>query len=210
MALNSYTNLKAAIADWLNRSDLTTVIDDFIDAAEARFKRDAALWEEVKTTLSVSADSVALPDGFREPMDLYHDGGTYYGPIKIVNVAQIAEQRDNAGGGTGVPRFAAYVQDGGAVIFAPSPDTTYTLTIRFKRAIDALGASQATNWILTNHPDIYLYGALVESAPYLKDDARAAMWEARLKGAIEEVRLLKDRQRFGGKLVARPQRALGE
>lgn len=210
MALDSYANLKTAIADWLNRSDLSTVVDDFIDAAEARFKRNTALWEEVKTALSVSAASTALPSGFREPIALYHDGSTYYGEIEIVSLAKVLEWRDRHGGGTGVPKFAAYTQDGTAVIVAPAPDTTYTLTIHYKRAIDALSGTQTTNWILTNHPDIYLYGALVESAPYLKDDARVGMWEGRLASAIEEVRLLKDAQRFSGKLVARPTKAFGE
>ena len=64
--------------------------------------------------------------------------------------------------------------------------------------------------MLAEYPDIYLYGALVESAPYLKDDARLTVWEGRLQSAITEVRILKDRERFGGKLVARPTRALGE
>ena len=38
MALTTYTELKASLANWLNRSDLTTEIaDDFIKLAEADF-----------------------------------------------------------------------------------------------------------------------------------------------------------------------------
>jgi hypothetical protein len=184
MALDTYANLKTAIADWLNRSDLGTVVDDFIDAAEAKFKRNEALWEEIET---------------------------YYGPIEITSPENVAYHRDRWNGASGVPKYAALTQDGSAVMFAPEPDTTYNLTIHYRRAIDSLGASQTTNWLLTNHPDVYLYGSLVESAAYLREDERLPMWERKLATAIEDVRLLKDRQRFGGgPLVARPRRALGE
>jgi hypothetical protein len=210
MALNTYANLKTAIADWLNRSDAATVIDDFIDAAEARFKRNKALWEEVKATLAANAASVALPSGFREPIALYHDGDTYYGPLEIVSPEKIAFHRDRWDGATGVPKYAAFIKEGSAVLFAPAPDTSYSLTIHYKRAIDSLSSTQTTNWLLDTHPDIYLYGALVESAPYFREDERLPIWEKRLNEAIEEARLLKEAERFGGTLVARPRRALGE
>ena len=40
MALDSYTNLKAEIADWLDRDDLTARIDTFIDLTEAKLARE--------------------------------------------------------------------------------------------------------------------------------------------------------------------------
>jgi len=164
----------------------------------------------VKTTLAASAASVSTPSNFREPIALYHDGSTYFGPLEIVSPEKIAYHRDRWNGASGVPRYAAFVQDGGAVMFAPEPDKTYNLVIHYKRAIDALGSTQTTNWLLDNHPDIYLYGALVESAPYYRDEERLPIWERRLADAIEEVRLLKEAERFGGTLVAKPRRALGE
>ena len=39
MALGTFTELKDAIADWLDRSDLTARIPDFIALAEARINR---------------------------------------------------------------------------------------------------------------------------------------------------------------------------
>ena len=39
MALSTYTELKASVADWLNRTDLTSVIPDFIALAEAQIER---------------------------------------------------------------------------------------------------------------------------------------------------------------------------
>ena len=40
MSLSNYTGLKASIADFLNRDDLTAVIPDFITLAEAQINRD--------------------------------------------------------------------------------------------------------------------------------------------------------------------------
>ena len=51
--------------------------------------------------------------------------------------------------------------------FAPTPDTTYTATINYYKAIDALSDSATTNYILTNHPGIYLYGSLYHAANFL-------------------------------------------
>jgi hypothetical protein len=45
----------------------------------------------------------------------------------------------------------------------------------------------STNWLLTAYPDTYLYAALVESAPYLRDDERVALWRAELDRRIAEV-----------------------
>ena len=42
-----------------------------------------------------------------------------------------------------------------------------------------------TNWLLTKHPDVYLYGALLESAPYTKEDERINVWGAGLTTVID-------------------------
>ena len=53
--------------------------------------------------------------------------------------------------------------------------------------MSALSDSAETNWLLTHHPDIYLYGALLHSAPFLQEDARAQTWAALYKSAVERV-----------------------
>ena len=207
MALDTYTNLKTAIAAWLNRSDLTTPIVDFITLCEARLKREEDVYEGRYLDLTVSSARTALPTGFKEPTDLSHVGGTYYGPLEVVNTDRIHALRD---GSTGPPTHAAFQEDGQYLLVSPEPDTTYVLKLSYKHGIDVLGSSQATNWVLTNHPDLYLFGSLVESAPYLKDDGRVPLWESKFTAALAKLRIQKDRARFGGKLVARPLRALGE
>jgi len=53
--------------------------------------------------------------------------------------------------------------------------------------VPTLSDSNETNWLLTHHPDIYLYGALLHSAPYLKEDERAQTWAALYTSAVERV-----------------------
>ena len=58
---------------------------------------------------------------------------------------------------------------------------------RFK-SVTSLSVSNTTNWLLTAHPDAYLYGSLLEAAPYLMDDARLAMWATALERVLAEIR----------------------
>ena len=51
--------------------------------------------------------------------------------------------------------------------FGPSPDTSYTGYLSYYKAISALSASNTSNWMLANHPAVYLYGSLFHAANFL-------------------------------------------
>jgi len=57
------------------------------------------------------------------------------------------------------------------------------------RDVTALSDTNTTNWLLTSHPDVYLYGSLLEAEPYLKDDERAALWGTLYEQAASQVRV---------------------
>lgn len=187
MSISTFAELKSAAADWLNRSDLTSVIPNFIVLAEARLKRDPRVRRlENHGALSVDAEEETLPTDLLSLEALYHDGTTYYGPIEIVPQEVLALKKAQYGN-SGAPRFAAVVE--GSLILAPVPDSTYSLTLSYWQGITALSDANTSNWLLTSHPDVYLYATLVESAPYLKDDARATTWAALLEERLEGMRL---------------------
>ena len=191
MALvTNYSTLQDHIADTLNRADLTGVIPNFIQQFESRAKLgiEVSPGEIIplrqltdRGTIQISADGLALPTDFGLLESWYHDGATYFGPIGIVTPNQIGKLKA-AYGDTGVPQFAAIVD--GLVRFAPEPDTTYSTQLTYWRKVVSLSDTQTTNWLLTQAPDIYLYGALVEAAPYLKDDDRVALWESQLRSRV--------------------------
>ena len=166
MALSTYTELKSAIANWLNRSDLTTEIgDDFIKLVESEYNSKLRIKAMLtsKTDYSVDAETVAVPTGFLQVRDFYIVQGTNKYSLTYMPPTQM----DQVKGGSTTGRPNVYTILGTNFRFAPTPDATYTATINYYIAIDALSGSTATNWILTNHPGVYLYGSLYHAANFL-------------------------------------------
>ena len=128
---------------------------------------------------------------------LQHDGSTYYGPIDIVSLDVLPGKKAKLGD-TGVPRYGAIIDT--AIRLAPAPDTTYTLDFSYWRTVDSLSATNTTNWLLTDHPDIYLYGTLIQSAPYLKDDNRVSIWQSLYEKNLESLHSMTQNKQFGGSL----------
>jgi hypothetical protein len=196
MALATLTDLKASVADWLNRSDLTAVIPDFITLAEAALKRDPRVRRyEIGASLTCDTPTEALPVDTLSVEALYHDGPTHYGAIEIVSADMIGKLRGQLGP-TGVPQYASVSE--GLLVFAPAPDAAYTVKLMYWQTLTALSVSNTTNWLLTSHPDIYLYATLVESAPYLKDDPRIGVWRSEMEDRVMKMDLSNWNAQWGG------------
>jgi hypothetical protein len=201
-----YSSLKANVADWLNRSDLTSAIPVFIQNAESSLKRDHRVRKLQTRTLTASADDTAVPSDYGANEAMYHDGSTYYHGIEVVGAERLGELKQLFGT-TGPPAYAALLD--GVIRWAPVPDTTYTLKWAYWRKLLSLSDSQTTNWLIEEHPDIYLYAALLESAPYLKGDERLAVWGSELERRLEELHRDTERQHFSGPMSRRV-RVLGK
>jgi len=207
--ITTYATLQAHIADTLNRTDLTSVIPNFIQQFEGVAKRGITLGDGRtipirqlvdRETYSVSVDGQALPTGIDSIESLYHDGPTYYGPISMTTADQIPLMKARHGD-SGVPQYAAITA--GSLRFAPEPDATYSLRMTYWQKVTSLSDTVTTNWLLTEHPDIYMYGALVESAPYLKDDQRMLLWKGELEKRVLALEASNERALFGGGSIRR-------
>ena len=166
MALSTYTELKTAIANWLNRSDLTDEIsDDFIKLVESEYnaKLRVKAMLNSKTDYSITGETVAVPTGFLQVRDFYITSGAEKYSLTYISPTQM----DQVKGGSTSGRPTVYTILGDNFRFAPSPDATYTATINYYKAIDALSDSNTSNYILANHPGIYLYGSLYHAANFL-------------------------------------------
>lgn len=211
MAFTTYAELKTSMESWLNRSDATTVaaIPDFISLAEATLNRREEIRDEAHGLLTLDTETVLLPGDFREKLKLTYDDSVRLGEIEIIPSEMLALKKASLGR-TGYPRFAAVIENGLKVRLAPVPDQAYSVQADYVAGLDSLSSSVTTNWLLTAHPDIYLYASLVESAPWLKDDERIPTWENRLEKAVAELGTFRTRQRTGGNLPRqRPRRAIG-
>lgn len=182
MAISTYDELKAAVATWLNRSDLTSQIPDFITLAESSLNRDLELRRtEVEETLSVAdqASTVALPSTFVAPVGLWvseTDGRRllrYLDPVQMPETATTGDIHD-------------FTITGQNIVLERPSEGAISLILRYRQAF-ALSDASPTNWLLTTHPDAYLFAALVEAAPYLRDDNLLAIWSARHRAAVDAI-----------------------
>tara|TARA_R110000824_G_C14870016_1_gene642198 strand:- start:128 stop:634 length:507 start_codon:yes stop_codon:yes gene_type:complete len=100
-----------------------------------------------------------------------------------------------AGSTSGKPRAFTLFSDAGVrkIRLGPSPDVVYTTSMLYLKKIDNLSVSNPTETMLTENPDIYLYGALLEAEPFLMNDARIGTWAGLLQKVAQD---LQDRDNF--------------
>lgn len=196
MTITTYATLKTAIADFLNRDDLTSVIPTFIALAESRIGRDLRHWRmEKRSVAELDTQYSAIPADFLQPIRLQlTDGET--GEVAPISTAQMLQLRGDRNDQTGMPTH--YALTAGGIELYPTPDDTYNASLVYYARIPALSDSNTVNWLLTEAPDVYLYGALVHTAPYLKDDARIQIWEALFAQGIDRMNASSDDAKYGG------------
>lgn len=174
--ITNYSDLKVTIANYLARSDLTSVIPDFIRLAEVRLRRNLRIRQMLKsaTTLTTGGDAtVSLPTDFLELRTLFVESDKvrdlqYMSPAIFNRNARTNE--------SGLPVF--YTILASEFKFAPMPDTDYTLQILYYASPEYLENDNPSNVFLAICPDLVLYGALIEAEPYLMNDSRIQLWSA--------------------------------
>ena len=196
MALSNYTELQDSIADFLNRSDLTSVIPDFITMCEADLNRTLRVRDmSVRSRAPINSQYVKLPADFlgMRNIDLLTDPVT---PLTYKNLQNLDIHR--AGDSTGKPLYYSVMQD--SIEFAPVPDGDYTIEIVYYQKIPALSSADTdgVNWLLTDHPDAYLYGSLMHSAPYLQADERIGLWAGKYNQILEQIKKSDEQAKFSG------------
>jgi hypothetical protein len=181
MALSTYSELKASLADWLHRGGLTTVIPDFITICEADFNRRiriATMEERASATFNEGYEDV--PTDFLEMREIKVNASPVRS-LKYMTPQQMTEFYPTTEIGT--PEFYTLVDHTIRVNRIPSAEVEISYYVR----IPALSDDEPTNWMLTNHPDLYLYGSLIHAEPYLKNDKRILTWKTMYEMALKQV-----------------------
>ena len=185
MALASYNDLKSSIADWLNRDDLTAVIPDFITMAEAQLERRLPVERMVKrATATIDTPFSAVPGDFVSPKSLVLTSTAPVQPLEFLSEDEL-DAKKYVYRSPGKPLYFTVVGTQFEVL--PAPDGEYTAELTYVGTLDKLSVSNASNWILARHPDVYLYGSLLQAAPYLRDDERVGLWAPLYAQAIEDM-----------------------
>ena len=195
MAITNFDELVKQVIDWSHREDLSTKIVDFITLAEnAMYSNDG----EVLTVRSMESVSlaatagqyVALPDDFESARSvrLVTSGGG--GKLRFQAPEQMYKEPS-----TGKPSFFAII--GNEIQFDRVPDSEYTLEVQYYRKAAQLSTTNQTNEILTNHPSIYLYGALAQVFIYSQDDQQTSKYLQLFMGAIKGANKADKKGRYG-------------
>jgi len=198
MALTNYTELKTSIANWLNRSDLTSEIqDDFIKLVEADFNSKLRVRAMVTSTdITINSETVALPSGFLQIRDFFILSGSTKYPLRYMTPPQMDQVKGTSQ--TGLP--SSYTILGDNFRFMPKPDATYTGKLNFYKAFTSLSNSNTSNYILASHPSIYLYGALFHAANFLGgiNPQQVQTWQQMYGTAMERLEQNDREDQFSG------------
>lgn len=196
MALANYSDLLASVASWMKRSDLTANIPDFVTLLEARVARDLRVRTMLQQTTLVCVSgtrNVALPSDWLEFDSVLVEGN----PNRVLNYVtnQSIDTLYPENGVTSKP--VAYTIVGSNMELGPVPDSAYNIPVTYYAKFPALESS-STNWLMTNHPSIYLFGTLVEASAFGFEDERVPMWEARVKADLESLKVADQNSNWSG------------
>ena len=196
MAINSFTTLKSAISNWLDRDDLSDQLPDFISLNEALFNRVLRIrpMETIVTDATVSGTKAYdLPTGYVQMREIHLD------TTPVTSLQYISPEmlyRVWAGSSSGKPDSYSIIGD--KIYFGPTPDSAYNYTMTYYKTFDALSDSNTTDWVILNAPDVYLYGALLQAEPFLQNDQRIPVWERGLRQALSDLQSQDDKDRHSG------------
>ena len=196
MAISNYTELKTAVANWLDRDDLTDRIPEFIALAEARFNRILRLRSmEVKYTADTVAAqrNLALPASYIQMRNFQVNTS----PLTVLSYVT-PEIYDRLWGGStqGTPEFYTILAD--EVSLGPIPASVMEVEMLFYKKFTNLSGSATTNSLLTDSPDLYLYGAMLEAEPFIMNDERVPLWAAALERAVSDMQEQDNKDRHSG------------
>jgi hypothetical protein len=176
MALTTYSELVSAVSSWMRgRSDISTVIPDFIALFEAtanRVLRVRAM--ETSGTITMSSGVGTLPTDYLAWKRMTWPGDT------VMQLEYVHPDWRRAAYPTqpaGVPKV--FTIEGTSIITSPYDSDNTSLNFLYYAKVPALTASATTNWLMTAHPDLYLYGTLVEANAWDLNAEHAALWKAR-------------------------------
>jgi hypothetical protein len=184
MAITNYGELKTAVADWLDRDDLTSVIPTFIDLAHAKLNRRLRVREMIqRSTAGITTQFSNLPPDFLELRNIQLNV-TVPKSLEYVTIEQMDQER---GLGNVAREPVYYTLMGSTIEVFPTPDQSYTLELAYYKNIPTMTADADTNWLLTKAPDAYLYGALLQASPYLQNQAETQLWGVAHETTIAEL-----------------------
>jgi hypothetical protein len=193
LAFDSYASLSSAIADWLDRSDLSGVAPQMIALAEAKISRKLVpLLSEISVNIAADVNGIVVLPADYGTLSLVR-----YGTLRTLPQVTASRALDIP---TGTVPWAYSLE---ADVLRLWPSCEVTATLIYQPKLPQLSTSQPTNFLLDTYPDVYFFGAMLFAEGYLANDNRAALFKGLFDEALEESRQFLIRQRYAGPLVPR-------
>lgn len=184
----TWSGLKTSARSWMAEISTDSLSEDRLEEciafAERHFNRRIFVPDR-ETALSITADAQveALPTdfwGFKSPP--YIDASPDVILQKLTPDDLRATYPTTA---TGTPSH--YAIEGENILFGPTPSSAQTVKGTYYSTISALNSGTATNWLLTDHPDIYLAGTMYYCHLFLLDEKRALLFKTKMELLIDEL-----------------------
>lgn len=203
--ITDYDQLKSAIAAWLLRGDLEGDIPTFIQLCESRLQRVLRTEEMLeRSTSTVTSQYILLPEDWIKARNVQRSDGwplEYLTPVELDKYRwEVAKGQVSTNQG---PVYYSIIGEALELCPSPSAEAPVTVEMLYYRRIPALSDTTPTNWLLRRCPDIYLYGSLVHTAPFLVDDARLPVWTGLFEGAVQEANAVAEQAKMSGPPMSR-------
>lgn len=195
MAITTYSTLQTAVSNWLARDDISANrVQEFIGLFEAAANRRLRVRQmETSTNLTPSSGTATLPTDY-----LYWRRVTWTGTplVELEYVQPTIFPNYYSDSASGTPQV--FTIEGLSLKVRPIDDTT--IQFAYYQKIPVLTENNTTNWLLTAHPDAYLFGALCEANAFTVNEPRAALWKARRDEVLSEIERLSNLSKGTGSI----------
>lgn len=185
MAIDSYTALQAFVTAHLTLDAATVAqLPNLIQLAECELDRLLATpWGEkvAYATTVAGAQTLALPSDFQQMRTVLVNDDY---PLEAVTLNTLFSEF-SADSLTGEPK--SYAVANNSLYFGPIPNDAYTITATYQAALTPLSDTQASNWLLDAHPDLYVYALIHQTEIFLVNDERAARAGIKMAQILEEI-----------------------
>lgn len=197
MAIDTYAKLQSEILDTLDRNDLVSDVSEYTPGTiEGAVKRAIAKTEnrilrrvktnvfEASTSVSTVAgtETISLPSDYAM-MKMLAPTGTDTTPLAQKDLTTL--NNDNPSTATGTPK--SYAPFGTLLYLRPIPASVIVLKMFYYLKPSPLSASNTSNAILTNYPDLLLYGSLIELTAHLEDNDNIQTWKGFFDEGIKDI-----------------------
>jgi hypothetical protein len=206
MALDNYSDLQTAVLTWLGRAgdaSISSSVPDMITLFEAEARRRMrTMFNETESTITTVAGTAEYPlpsyfGGFRSTPTVTSNDPVIellYVTPEEANATWVGSEANDSEG-----PLVAYTIIGQNIKFFPTPQEADTVSFSYVQGITGLvSAPGGVNWLLTNHPDAYLFGTLAEAEPFVGDDDRFPLWLQRREQVFESILLADRKARWSG------------